>query len=398
MNAKHLSLACLLALAAAPAWAVDTPAPLQVEWDARARHEQVDNDAFERTADADTLRLRLGLRAQLGDDLSGSLEGAGVATANGRYNSGANGHDQYPAITDPRGTELNQAYLAWQGADFGAIAGRQRLLFDNQRWIGNSGWRQHEQTFDALALQWQPSADWTARYAWLDKVHRVAGRDALNPLARERRLDTHLFNVAFRHALQQWSAYAYLHEDRDVAIASSATWGVRWTGKPATDGFGWTLEAARQGDYANNPDRFHHDYWLAEPAWTLRGITGKVGWEHLGGNGVHALQTPLATLHAFDGWDDEFAVTPPGGLDDCYVALNGTPGAQTQVGWTVAWHDFRADRGGRYGGEWDASLGYAFSPTLHGLLKLARYRADGFGHDDTKLWLQVEWKGVQALR
>ena len=33
-----------------------------------------------------------------------------------------------------------------------------------------------------------------------------------------------------------------------------------------------------------------------------------------------------------------------------------------------------------------------------GLVKVARYRADGFGRDDTKLWLQVEWKGVQALR
>jgi hypothetical protein len=28
------------------------------------------------------------------------------------------------------------------------------LLFDNQRWIGNSGWRQNEQTFDASRSTW----------------------------------------------------------------------------------------------------------------------------------------------------------------------------------------------------------------------------------------------------
>lgn len=397
MNAKTLSIACLLALTSAPACAADTPAPLQVEWDARTRHEQANNDAFSGHAEADTLRLRLGLRALFGHGFSGYLEGAGVAAAGGRYNSGANGHTQYPGITDPKGGEFNQAYLAWQGNAFGAIVGRQRLLFDNQRWIGNSGWRQHEQTFDAIAWQWVPANDWTVRYAWLDRVHRVAGADALNPLARERRLDSHLLDIGFKHAGQQWAGYAYLHEDRDVSTASSATYGVRWTGKPATDGFGWALEAARQSDYANNPDHFSHVYWLAEPAWTLHGLIAKLGWEHLGGNGHHALQTPLATLHAFNGWDDQFLVTPAGGLDDRYAAVDGAFVAAKLL-WTVAFHDYRADRGGHYGSEWDASLAHSFTAALAGMVKLARYRADGFGRDDTRLWLQVEWKGVQALR
>lgn len=399
MNAKRLSLAGLLALAgAASCWSADAPAPLQLEWDARVRHEQVDNDAFARAARADTLRLRLGLRARFGDGWSGYLEGAGVAAGGGHYDSGANGHTQYPSITDPRGGELNQAYLAWQGGTLGVTVGRQRLLLGNQRWVGNSGWRQHEQTFDALALQWRPAANWTARYAWLDRVHRVAGREALNPRARERRLDTHLFEAAFRRGTRQWSGYAWLHEDRDVAAASTATYGARWSGTPVADGFGWALEAARQTDYANNPQRFTHDYWLVEPSWTRHGVTGRLGWEHLGGNGRHALQTPLATLHAFNGWSDSFAVTPAGGLDDRYAAATGAFGPQARIGWTLAWHDYRADRGGRYGSEWDGSLGYAFAPTVNGLLKLARYRAGGFGRDDTRLWLQVEWKGVQALR
>jgi len=394
--------ACLLAAGASamPAHA-DSAAPLQLEWDMRARHEQVDNDAFNRDARADTLRLRLGLRASFGDGWSALVEGAGVASAGNRYNSGANGQTQYPGITDPRGSELNQAWLAWQGNAFGITAGRQRLLLDNQRWVGNSGWRQHEQTYDGVGMQWQPATGWTLRYDWLERVHRVAGRDALNPQARERRLNTHLLNASYAHGNQQWTGYGYLHDDRDVATASTATWGLRWTGKPTGTGFGWTAEAARQGDYADNPQHFTHTYWLAEPSWTQAGITTKLGWEHLGGNGQHALQTPLGTLHAFNGWSDQFNVIPAGGLDDRYVAVNGSVG-QRALGWTVAWHDYRATHrtaeGGRYGTEWNASLSLPLAKNLAGLVKVADYRADGFGRDDARLWLQLEWHGVQALR
>ncbi len=93
---------------------------------------------------------------------------------------------------------------------------------------------------------------------------------------------------------QQWTGYAYLHDDRDLASASSATYGVRWSGKALQQGNGpgWTLELARQQDYADNPLHFSHRYWLAEPSWSQAGITAKLGWEHLGGNGQHALQTP----------------------------------------------------------------------------------------------------------
>jgi hypothetical protein len=410
---NHLLAACLLAVLAAPAWASGTtgdasgPAASagpswQLEWDARLRHEQVDDDAFARDARADTLRLRLGLHGEFGHGWSGLVEGAGVASAGDRYNSGANGRTSYPAVTDPRGSEFNQYWLRWQGERFGATAGRQRLLLDNQRWVGNVGWRQHEQTFDALELRWQPLAALTLRYDWLDRVHRVAGRDALNPLARERRLNTHLLNLAWNRDAQQWVGYAYLHEDRDVASASSATYGLRWSGKALREGngLGWTLEGARQYDYANNPQRFAHGYWLLEPSWTQSGITAKLGWEHLGGNGRHALQTPLATLHAFNGWDDQFAAPPAGGLEDRYVGVNGNfgrSGTASRLGWAVAYHDYRADRGGRYGSEWNASLAFPLAQGLSGLLKVADYRADGFGRDSAKLWLQLEWRGRQAL-
>jgi hypothetical protein len=184
-----------------------------------------------------------------------------------------------------------------------------------------------------------------------------------------------------------------------VASASSETYGLRWSGKAMHDGNGpgWTLEAARQVDYANNPLHFAHSYWLLEPTWTLQGITARLGWEHLGGNGQHALQTPLATLHAFNGWDDQFNVTPPGGLEDRYVGAGGNLSRAGKLGWVVAYHDYRADRGGHYGSEWNASLSFPLATGLGGMLKVADYRADGLGRDSARLWLQVEWHGQQAL-
>jgi hypothetical protein len=126
-------------------------------------------------------------------------------------------------------------------------------------------------------------------------------------------------------------------------------------------------------------------------------FTARAGWEHLGGDGAHALQTPLATLHAFNGWADKFPVTPPDGLDDRYLGLSRRFGRERggeRAGWQLAWHDFRADRGGaRYGREWDASLSLPLRKGLAATLKLADYRAGTFARDTRKAWLQLEYSG-----
>ncbi len=385
-------LLALVIVVAQPAGAADRWQP---EWNLRLRHEQVDDASFSRDARASTLRLRAGLHAQLDDRWSALVEGEAIV-ATGEFNDGRNGEAAFPAVIDPKGIELNQAWLRWQGADAAVVVGRQRLQWDNQRWIGNSGWRQNEQTFDAVAAEWKPQPSLSVRYAWLGRVHRINGDDAIDPLARERQLDTHLFNVAWKHGTQQIAGYAYLHDDRDVARASTATTGVRWTGGSRADGtgFGWTAELAQQRNHARNPLSFSHTYWLLEPAFSSHGVTWRAGWEHLGGNGRHALQTPLATLHAFNGWADKFGVTPAGGLEDRYVGAGGKFGRGRFAGkfnWATTWHDYRADRGPRYGTEWDASVGFPVHKGVVGLVKLADYRADGYARDTTKWWLQLEW-------
>jgi len=379
-------------LAAEPGSGPETR-PLSFEWNLRARQETVDDDAFAKDAQATTLRLRAGLRLRLEHGFGALVEGEGIAASGDAYNSGANGVTDRPAITDPEGAELNQAWIGWKGKRAGATAGRQRLQFDNQRWIGNSGWRQNEQTFDALAVEGRFSDEWSGRYAWIGRVHRVSGDEALDPLARERDMDTHLGEVAWKRGIQQVGGYAWLLDDQDVATASTATYGLRAVTDAVRDGRGWglALELARQYDAAGNPLDFAHTYALVEPSYTVHGTTLRAGWERLGGDGTHALQTPLATLHAFNGWADKFLATPPAGLDDRYLGAGGKF-AGKRFDWQLTWHDFRADAGdARYGREWDASLGFPVGRQVHGLAKLADYHADGFARDTTKAWLQFEW-------
>jgi hypothetical protein len=395
------SLLSVSLLSLFPALALAAPAdPLpRVSWEAgaRLRYEQVDDDLFANTARATTLRLRGALRWQVSDTFEAFVEGEAVGALGNDYNSGANGRTAYPTVTDPQGVELNQAWLRWHRGTSSAVLGRQRILLDNQRWVGNSGWRQNEQTFDALTLQASPAKDVVLRYSALARVHRVNGDNAIDHLARERDLDAHLLNATWTHGAHRLTGYGYVVEDQDAAAASTATWGARYVLAPKAGSRPWgvTAELARQRDYSGNPLDFAHTYWLVEPSVAIHGVTLRTGWEHLGGDGHHALQTPLATLHAFNGWADRFTTTPAAGLEDRYAAVGGQfakARARGALEWQAAWHDYRSDAGDvHYGRELDASLGVPVSPTLKAMMKLAVYDADAFSRDTRKAWLLLEW-------
>src|SRR5215831_16442822 len=116
--------------------------------DLRARYETVSDNSKSLDANASTIRARLGYdtgnwnNLQLGFDFD-QLWTVGGAT----YNSTRNGKTAYPTVADPSMTALNRLTLTY-ASDFDTkfTIGRQRLLIGNQRFVGNAGWRQHEQT------------------------------------------------------------------------------------------------------------------------------------------------------------------------------------------------------------------------------------------------------------
>lgn len=110
----------------------------------------------------------------------------------------------------------------------------------------------------------------------------------------------------------------------------------------------------------------------------------------LGGDTLpnRAFQTPLATLHAFQGWADKFLTTPRGGIEDLYVGGSANVGP---VVLQLIWHDYQAEAFSQdYGTEWNASATYKFGAkkNYEAMLKFADYQADEFATDTTKIWAQ----------
>lgn len=396
LRLSPLALALLLGTFASPALAAESAAPAHGKWtlNFRARWEQVDDAKFAPVADAYTARTRVGYQTAAKNGFSGTIELLNNTHFFGDwFNSTTNGRSNYPTVADPDNTAWQQVFVNYApNAQSRATLGRQRLNYDNQRFIGAVGWRQNEQTFDALDLQHRFGNGLTVRYSYSDRVQRVfTGYDQLDDVARWN-LNANLLNVSHTLGPGTLVGYAYFIENKTLPLSSHRDLGLRYTAKKdSADGLGWlaSVEAAQQDSYADGNPNINADYLLLEGGLVWKGNTFKGGWEKLGGDGTYAFQTPLATLHAFNGWADRFLTTPVNGLQDSYLGWSRKFGKLTA---NVVWHDFQADHGSvSYGSEWDASLAYALSKRWTGLVKLADFQKGDIGADVRKNWVSVEY-------
>jgi hypothetical protein len=361
--------------------------------DGRYRVENVEQDGPLRTATASTLRTQVGYETNTALPLSALVEIEDVhAIGADKFNSTTNGHTGYGVVPDPDGTELNQAYLTWQRSGIRARAGRQAIVVDNARFIGDVDFRQNQQTYDSLMLQATMPNGSRLIYGYLWRVRRFLGDDhTLGDVD----LRTHVVNVS--HGFlngDRVTAYAYLLEFDDPAMLASSnkTFGASYDGgiDVGTQRFFYRGEYADQSDYADNPNASDAWYanvelgWRFPNQWVLA-----AGAERLSGDGTYAFQTPLATLHKFNGHADIFATaTPPTGLDDYYVRAS-VPILAARF--TVSWHDFRANEGdANYGDELDAEINWRLDTHWMIGLKYADYQAEQFAVDTRKGWLWVE--------
>lgn len=347
--------------------------------DLRYRYETVDQDGIADTAQAATLHTRLGYTTGAFHGVWAVAEFENVATVEGdEYNSTTNGKTGRPVVADPTGTELNRAALMASAYGVDATFGRQRIVLGDGRFVGNVGFRQNEQTYDAVRLDLDPSASVRATYAYLWRVNGVTFTDA--------RHDSHLANVAWQiPGAGVVTAYGYFINDDDAPATGGRTVGLRYAGGYALGAilFGATAEYADQSEFAGSGIG-DTSYWLAELSGSISGSEVKVGYEVLEGDGDDAFQTPLATKHAFNGWADQFLTTPPGGLADFVVTLTGSV---SEVTLACIHHVFTSDSGAiDYGRESDIQATRAFGPHTLGVA-YATYNADGFGTDTDKLWL-----------
>jgi hypothetical protein len=365
--------------------------------DARWRLELVEQDRLPRDAAASTLRVLAGVKAGPWHGFSAQVEGEAITRIGAEnFNDTINGRTQFPVVADPSDHQLNQALIGWRDKALGsASVGRQAVNLDNQRWVGSVAWRQNDQTIDIARAELTALKGVTLGYGYGWRVNRIFG--PRSPQGVWRDSDIHLLRAtADLKPIGNLVAYAYLLDLRDAPTMSSNSFGARLVGsqKLGSTALLYTLEYARQTGAGTNPRHFTVDYLLVEPGLKIGAVTGKVGYERLSGNGQAALQTPLATLHAFNGWADKFLVTPTDGLRDLYVDVAVAPmakGLPEGLVLRAILHDFRSTIGNRaYGREFDAQIAVPVSKRVSLLAKAALYEARGFGVDTMRLWLQAE--------
>lgn len=321
-------------------------------FDMRYRFENVEQHGFSRDADANTVRERAGYETAPFLNLKALIEIQATQHLSNSFNDTINGRISYPQVPDPEVFELNRLQLSYAGVpDVAATLGRQRINLDDQRFIGASAFRQNEQTFDAARIDFSGLQNFTATYAYVDRVNRVFGDRSP---AGHFNGNVHLFNLAYDiSGYGKVTSYAYLLDLGRSRTLSTATYGLQFAGAhPLNEDFAlhYVGGYARQTGYADNPLSLALDYWRLEGGvdyedWSLTG-----GSETLGGNGVVGFSTPLATLHAFQGDADVFLTTPAQGIADRYAKLGYRTGVDVLgairklalVGW---YHEYRAAQG-----------------------------------------------------
>ncbi len=394
---KHYRALALAALATAHAGTPTpdpvAPPPAEEPWikpilNIRARFEygDIDSPAL-RSSSAFTLRERVGLVTRDWHGFSALVEGEFTQAVLDSYDAGPGAaispHDPTRTpILDPENNELNQAYLQYAGFDTTVRAGRQRIILDNAAFVGNVGWRQNEQTYDALSISNTSIEDLTLFYAYANRANRIFGSDAMGAL-RNFAGDIHLLNAAYKgFGEATLTGYAYFMDfDETAANAgyiSNNTYGI--SAAVPVGPVDLYSEFAFQTDTGSSPVMKPDESWYAhlKAAYKAGGHTFTLGYEHLDADFV----TPLATVHAFNGFADAFIGNRIGlarnpGLADLYLA-HSTPLPFWGLQFTHALHLFGDNNSDfDYGWEYDAVLVKAFNENFKAIAKFAYYDSEG---------------------
>jgi hypothetical protein len=358
----------------------------------RARWEHADQSNLEES-DAVTLRTRLGYTtgAFNGFKLSAEFEDISALDADAYNQAGLNpGGAGKTVIADPETTEVNQVWLGYTLDKTDVKVGRQRIVLDNQRFVGDVAWRQNMQTYDAVSLQDKTVEKLTLNYAYLWQINRVFGHEHPQGTWDS---DSHLINASYAGLPGGTLAgYIYLLDFENSAANSCATYGLSYAGtREMGEDFNlvYRAEYATQSDTGSSTLDYRADYLLGELGAGTDVFTGTLGYEVLGTDNNVGFKTPLATLHAFNGWADLFLNTPNAGLEDLYVKAAAT----LPRGWTATavYHQFETDLGDDLGDEWDLLVSWKINKQWAALAKAASFNSSSSLPDVTKFWAQVDF-------
>lgn len=359
----------------------------------RARYEGVTQDGKQDAA-AITERLLVGYKTGSFNGFTAFVEMSDNAAIGSRKDyfvplgPDAGGDSAKAVVLDPAITQLNQAYIQYASDGSSITAGKQRIIFDN-RFLGNVGWRQTEQIYTGLSAKSKMIPSVNLDYAYISKVSNPVGVELkMNSHAIQLKSDPMSFGVI--------TGYGYFLDYDLAAKADSQTIGARLQGKSAISDslkLHYHVEYASQSDYADSKN-IGGNYTRAEVALQTSFAKFLLGQEALGGDGSSSFQTPLGTVHLFNGWADMFigpvGGTPANGLIDNYLTVAGKAMGLKLAG---TYHQFSAQKGGdQYGTEYDLLMAKKFSKTVMAGIKYASYTADTHLKDTSKLWIWGQLK------
>ncbi|MGC6426293.1 MAG: alginate export family protein [Akkermansiaceae bacterium] len=365
----------------------------KIKGDIRGRYEFYETDPLD-ASHALTVRARLGLLFGEMNGFSAYVEGEGTEAIIDDFNTPGGSTPKAPgnsAIADPDNAELNQAYLKYAANGFMTQVGRQRIIRNNAAFIGNVGWRQNEQTFDAAQVGYKADS-YSASYAYADRAQRIFGADAGGAL-EEFDGAIHLLDASFDTSFGTLGGYAYLIDiDNNANVGESNTFGA--FGKSGDIYAEFAFQDGRSAFAGGDYDALYgHLKYSAK----LGGSSVSAGVEYLGEN----FKTPLATVHAFNGFADAFIGQRLGlnnkggsydGITDFYLGYvqAGLPYGITFKGFLHLFMDGKMDD--VYGYEADAVLVKKFNDKLTGLVKASYFVGEDYYDDVKQLSFQLDCK------
>ena len=244
-------------------------------------------------------------------------------------------------------------------------------------------------------------------YVYVSHVNRILGE------LRDWDSDSHLVNVTWAMAEPlKLQAFVYALDFANSPTNSNITQGVKASGKVwlSLVQVSYNATWARQSDYKGATVPYDLDYTGADLTGVFDIYSVKLSYESLEGNGARGFTTPLATVHAFQGWADAW-VAPGGnkgfrdGLEDLNLALVVRPRFRFaylfNTEFTARYHDFDDQRtGADLASEWDLQATAAITPKLSLLVKYADFEREKTvplgtaapPASRTKGWISLEYR------
>jgi len=190
--------------------------------DTRLRTEDVEQEPLANDASAMTLRARLGFETGKAWNTTLLVEGEGVIPIDGDYRPDPSVPTMttYPVVADPESYAINRLQLVNTSLPGTTLTlGRQRILLDDQRFVGNVGWRQNEQTFDAFRVVNKSVKNLTLDATYLNRVNRVFGEDSPQGTYKG---DSVLLNASYQTKIGKLTGFGYLLEFDPIANVAAA--------------------------------------------------------------------------------------------------------------------------------------------------------------------------------